>query len=190
MSDKDKIKNASHNVIDLMSKFGKQFLSEAIDQGEPILDLFNNLAKGEAKGDPKGETRCETKKGKNDNLVVHRVKDLQINDLIRYDGPENIFKDLVETDTSYTVLFNLPGVNRQDFILEKNDTSLEIFCKTSIADSRILGFKYKEREIRFTLKIKFAIECLNILAELKDGLLKIDIEKSHQETDDELITLV
>ena len=26
MSDKDKIKNASNNMIDLMSKFGKQFL--------------------------------------------------------------------------------------------------------------------------------------------------------------------
>ena len=45
MSDKDRIKNASHNVIDLMSKFGKQFLSEAIDQGEPIIDLINNITK-------------------------------------------------------------------------------------------------------------------------------------------------
>ena len=31
MSDKDKIKNASNNMIDLMSKFGKQFLSEAMN---------------------------------------------------------------------------------------------------------------------------------------------------------------
>ena len=45
MSDKDRIKNASHNVIDLMSKFGKQFLSEATDQGEPIIDLINNITK-------------------------------------------------------------------------------------------------------------------------------------------------
>ena len=74
--------------------------------------------------------------------------------------------------------------------MEKNDTSLEVFCKTSISDSRIMGFKYKDREIKFNLKFNFDIQCLNILAELKDGLLKIDIEKPSNDTDDDLITIV
>ena len=178
MSDKDRIKNASHNVIDLMSKFGKQFLSEAIDQGEPIIDLINNI------------TKSNEEETKNSNNLKKKGAWLDINECISYNGPENVVHELIETDSSYTILFILYGVNRQDFILEKNDNSLEVFCKTSISDSRILGFKYKEREIKFNVKFNFDIQCLNILAELKDGLLKIDIEKPHEDTDDDLITIV
>ena len=53
-----------------------------------------------------------------------------------------------------------------------------------------MGFKYKDREIKFNLKFSFDIQCLNILAELQDGLLKIDIEKPSNDTDDDLITAV
>jgi HSP20 family molecular chaperone IbpA len=179
MSDKDKIKNASNNVIDLMSKFGKQFLSEAIDHGEPIIDLIHTFANGESKA---RDTDDKCNFPKSDKVII--------NDDIIYLGPDNVFKDIVENERSFTVLFTLAGVNRQDLILEKNDTSLEVLCKTSISNSRILGFKYKEDKVEFILKFTFRIESLNILAELKDGLLKIDIEKPHSDTDDELITLV
>lgn len=182
MSDKDKIKNASNNMIDLMSKFGKQFLSEAIDQGEPLIDLINNLTKGDTE-----ERNCDN----NDNIFTEsKNKRIQVNESITFIGGDNIYSEIVETDSSFTLLFILYGVNRQDFILEKNDTSLEVFCKTSISDSRIMGFKYKDREIKFNLKFTFDIQCLNILAELKDGLLKIDIEKPGNDTDDDLITIV
>lgn len=178
MSDKDKIKNASNNVIDLMSKFGKQFLSEAIDQGEPIIDLIHTFAKG--------ESTCKEPDDTND---FPKGDKFSVNDVISYLGPDNVFKDIIENDSSFILLFILPGVNRQDLILEKNDTSLEVLCKTSICDTKISGFKYKEDKIGFILKFKFRIECLNILAELKDGLLKLDIEKPRPDTDDELISI-
>jgi len=191
MSDKDKIKNASNNMIDLMSKFGKQFLSEAIDQGEPLIDLINNLTKGDPK-ERKGDSNDSNySNDSNDNFFTEsKNKRIQVNESITFIGPDHIFNDIVETDSSFTLLFILYGVNRQDFILEKNDTSIEVFCKTSISDSRIMGFKYKDREIKFNLKFSFDIQCLNILAELRDGLLKIDIEKPDNDTDDDLITIV
>lgn len=178
MSDKDKIKNASNNVIDLMSKFGKQFLSEAIDQGEPIIDLIHTFAKG--------ERNCQESDNKYD---FPKSTKFSVNDVISYLGPDNVFKDIIENDNSFILLFILPGVNRQDLILEKNDTSLEVLCKTSICDTKLSGFTYKENEIGFILKFKFRIDCLNILAELKDGLLKLDIEKPNSDTDDDLITI-
>ena len=55
MTDKDKLKNASKNVIDIMSTLGKQFVEEALDQGEPILNMFNELTKN-ASSAAKGET--------------------------------------------------------------------------------------------------------------------------------------
>ena len=55
MTDKDKLKNASKNVIDIMSTLGKQFVEEALDQGEPILNMFTELTKN-ASSAAKGET--------------------------------------------------------------------------------------------------------------------------------------
>ena len=78
MSDKDKIKNASNNMIDLMSKFGKQFLSEAIDQGEPLIDLINSITKGGAE-----ERKCDN----NDNIFTEsKNKRIQVNESITFIG--------------------------------------------------------------------------------------------------------
>jgi HSP20 family molecular chaperone IbpA len=177
MSDREKFKNASNNVIDIMSNLGKQFVDEALEQGEPIWNILSQLSK------PERESETKTN-------IFNKDKWIVVNEMIKYHGEAGIYSEVIEDKTAFTILFILPGVNKQDFILEKNDTSLAIFCKTSISDSRISEFKYPEREIKFTLKFNYDIQCHNILAELRDGLLKINVEKPFQNTDDELITLV
>ena len=183
MTDKDKLKNASKNVIDIMSTLGKQFVEEALDQGEPILNMFNELTKNasSASSAAKGETN-----------FFNKDKWINVHSLIKYYGEDGFFQEIYEDSGSFTLLFKLCGVNKQDLIVEKNDNSIEIFCKTSIAESRIYNFKYKDREIEFKLKFDFDIQQQNILAELRDGLLKINVEKPIVEdsSKDEIITVV
>jgi HSP20 family molecular chaperone IbpA len=179
MSEKEKIKTASNNVIDIMSTLGKQFIDEAIEQGEPILNIISQLSKKE---EPCKETE--------DNIFN---KDIchKINDNITYYGEKYIYSEVFEYKESSVILFKLPGVNKQDLILEKKVNDLDIFCKTSIGDTRVPDLKYKDREIQFKLKIDFNIQIYNIMAELKDGMLKLSIEKP-EKTDDkeEIITVV
>ena len=142
MSDKDKIKNASNNMIDLMFKFGKQFLSEAIDQGEPLIDLINNLTKGSNE-----EKNCDN----NDNIFTEsKNKRIRVNESITFIGGDNIYSEIVETDSSFTLLFILYGVNRQDFILKKTILQLKYSVKQVFPILQIMGFKYKDREKNLT----------------------------------------
>tara|TARA_Y100000389_G_C17443400_1_gene510065 strand:+ start:1299 stop:1832 length:534 start_codon:yes stop_codon:yes gene_type:complete len=177
MPDKEKIKDASNNAVDFISKLGKQFLNEAIEHGEPILDLLNQLSEGKDKS-------------KSAESIFNLTENISINKLISYTGTKGIYHALVEDKTGFTLLFLVPGVNKLDLVLEKNDDSVEVFCKTSIGDSRIQGFRYKEKEIKFNLKFTYDIQCHNVLAELKDGLLKINLEKPFSKDDDEIITVV
>ena len=183
MTDKDKLKNASKNVIDIMSTLGKQFVEEALDQGEPILNMFNELTKNasSASSAAQGETN-----------FFNKDKWISVHSLIKYYGEDGIFQEIYEDQGSFTLLFKLCGVNKQDLIVEKNDNSIEIFCKTSIAESRIYNFKYTDCEIKFKLKFDFDIQQQNILAELRDGLLKINVDKPIEEdsSKDEIITVV
>lgn len=185
MSDKEKIKNASNNVIDIMSTLGKQFVEEALEHGEPILNIFNKLANPDLSGENNDPKKRETN-------IFNKDKWITVNDAIKYHGEEGIYCEVFEYTTSYTLLFKLPGVHKQDLIVEKNNDSVEIFCKTSIGDSRIPDFKYKDREIKFNLKLNYDIQCQNVLAELKDGLLKLNIEKPlvPENKEDEIITVV
>ena len=180
MPDKEKIKDASNNAVDFISKLGKQFLNEAIEHGEPILDLLNQLSEGKDK----------SKSAESADNIFNLTENISINKLISYTGTKGIYHQVVEDKTGFTLLFLVPGVNKLDLVLEKNDDSVEVFCKTSIGDSRIQGFKYKEKEIKFYLKFNYDIQCHNVLAELKDGLLKINLEKPFGKDDDEIITVV
>ena len=189
MSEREKIKNVSNNVIDIMSTLGKQFVEEALEQGEPILNIINKLTNPDLSRENNEQKEKETKRETN---IFNKDKWLTVNDAIKYYGEEGIYSDVFEYTTSYTLLFKLPGVHKQDLIVEKNNDSVEIFCKTSIGDSRIPEFKYKDREIRFSLKLNYDIQCQNVLAELKDGLLKLNIEKplEPENKEDEIITVV
>jgi HSP20 family molecular chaperone IbpA len=182
MSEKEKIKTASNNVIDIMSTLGKQFVEEAIEHGEPIFNIINQLAKKE-----------EPNKDNSDNSynIFNKAICHKINDNITYNGEKDIYSEVFEYSESTVILFKLPGVNKQDLILEKKVNDLDIFCKTSIGDTRMPDFKYKDREIKFNLKINYNIQIYNIMAELKDGILKLSIEKP-EKTDEkeEIITVV
>ena len=183
MSEKEKIKTASNNVIDIMSTLGKQFVEEALEHGEPIFNIINQLAKKE-----------EPSKDNSDNSDNIFNKDVchKINGNITYYGEKDIYSEVYEYTASTVILFKLPGVNKQDLILEKKIYELDIFCKTSIGDTRMPDFKYNDREIKFRLKIDYNIQIYNVMAELKDGILKLSIEKPEKSDDEneQIITVV
>ncbi len=189
MTDREGLKKASKNVIDIMSNLGKQFVEEAIVHGEPILDMLDKLTSElpESKKDNVAEPRNES-----ETNIFNKNQKIKVNDEIQYFGDRDIYSELIESQSGYTLLFKLHGVNRQDLVAEKGDNSIEIFCKTSINESRIPEFKYKDKQIKFTLKTKFSVEFQNITVELKDGLLKLNIEKPVEidSKADEIITVV
>ena len=90
MSEKEKIKTASNNVIDIMSTLGKQFIDEAIEQGEPILNIISQLSKKE---EPCKETEdnifnkdiCHKINDTSENIKIYskkKIEDLTLEDCL------------------------------------------------------------------------------------------------------------
>ncbi len=154
-NDREKFKIASENAINMMSKFGKQFVSEAIEHSEPFFDILNSV--------------------KNDLTDVNNEK--KINKYITLLGDTLQFSKCIEDSEKYVLIFNLPGVNKKDLNVEKQENLIQINCKTSIGDSNKIHIICDEQEYDFCLDINFNIDNSNILAELKDGCLKINLDK-------------
>ena len=158
-NDREKFKIASENAINMMSKFGKQFVSEALDNSAPFFDILNSV--------------------KNDLTNVTNVNnEKKINKYMTLLGDTSQFSKCIEDSEKYVLIFNLPGVDKKDLNVEKQENLIKINCKTSIGDSNKINVKCDEREYDFWLDINFNIDNSNILAELKDGCLKIKLDKS------------
>ena len=52
--------------------------------------------------------------------IFNKYKWITVNDAIKYYGEGGIYCEVFEYTNSYTLLFKLPGVHKQDLILEKN----------------------------------------------------------------------
>ena len=157
-NDREKFKIASENAINMMSKFGKQFVNEALEHSEPFFDILNNV--------------------KNDLTNVNNVNnEKKINKHITILGDTSPFSKCIGNSENYVLIFNLPGVNKKDLNVEKQENLIQINCKTSIGDSNNVNVTYDEKEYDFWLDINFNIDNSNILAELKDGCLKIKLDK-------------
>lgn len=154
-NNREKFKIASENAINMMSKFGKQFVSEAIEHSEPFFDILNSV--------------------KNDLTDVNNEK--KINKYITLLGDTSQFSKCIEDSEKYVLIFNLPGVDKKDLNVEKQENLIKINCKTSIGDSNKIHVICHEQEYDFWLDINFNIDNNNILAELKDGCLKIKLDK-------------
>ena len=154
-NDREKLKIASENAINMMSKFGKQFVNEAFEHSEPFFDILNSV--------------------KNDLTNVNNEK--KVNKHITVTGDTSLFSKCIDNDANYVLIFYLPGVNKKDLNVEKQENLIQINCKTSIGDSNQVNVTYDEREYDFCLDISFNIDNNNILAELKDGCLKIKLDK-------------
>jgi len=91
--------------------------------------------------------------------------------------------DVHESDTSYTLQFDLPGVDAKDVRIEMNDGQLTVKGERKSADLEGVNAHRKERvtgtfERGFRLRAR--VDAEGIKATYKDGVLTIDVPKAKE----------
>ena len=92
--------------------------------------------------------------------------------------------DIVQQDSSYYIIMDMPGVNKDDLNISIDKQVLTVEAETELSISQ--GEKFLENEFseavysrKFTLSD--AVDKNNIKANLKNGLLKLHLPKAEEE---------
>lgn len=106
---------------------------------------------------------------------------------------ESMKCDIYEKDGSYHIEADIPGIEKEDIMVECNDGYLTITAEKSENREEKEGKNYIKQE-RFYGKVtrKFYVGNVSeneIKAEFKDGTLKIDIPKEEKEKSKKIIDI-
>jgi len=120
------------------------------------------------------------------NSILHRSFDNLF--------PEYIFEkeslgmampvDVKENDDSYKLKVELPGIKKDDIAIDVNKNSIKIEANKE-SEKEEKHHKYHKSEFRFgeysrTIYFPQTINVEKVNAELKHGILKIDLPKAHE----------
>jgi len=91
--------------------------------------------------------------------------------------------DVHESDTSYTLLFDLPGVAAQDVRIEMNDGQLTVKGERRSEIAEGVNAHRKERvtgTFERAFRLRARVDTAGIKASYKDGVLTIDVPKAKE----------
>lgn len=85
--------------------------------------------------------------------------------------------DIYETDTSYLIAIDLPGINREALEIDIDDNRLIIKGTRAIEESRQHRSERPRGKFRRTFSVPASIDQGKIAAEYKDGVLQVRLPK-------------
>jgi HSP20 family protein len=91
--------------------------------------------------------------------------------------------DVHESDTSYTLQFDLPGVDAKDVRIEMNDGQLTVKGERKSVELEGVNAHRKERvtgTFERSFRLRARVDTDGIKATYKDGVLTIDVPKARE----------
>jgi HSP20 family protein len=91
--------------------------------------------------------------------------------------------DVLESNTSYTLEFDLPGVDPKDVRIEMNDGELTVKGERKSATTEGVNAHRKERisgTFERSFRLRARVDAEGIKASYKDGVLTIDVPKAKE----------
>ncbi|WP_262853689.1 Hsp20 family protein [Staphylococcus marylandisciuri] len=98
--------------------------------------------------------------------------------------PKTITADVHETDESYIVIAELPGLNKEDIDIKYEDNILTLNASHQESDDENATYHIKERH-KTDMNRQFIfknVNCNDITAQFNNGLLKVTLPKQESKT--------
>ena len=90
--------------------------------------------------------------------------------------------DIYETDSSYSIAMDLPGINREALEIDVDDNRLVVKGTRAIEESRQHRTERPRGKFLRTFSVPASVDQGKIAAEYKDGVLQIRLPKRNQQT--------